>query len=306
MNTIFLVILIFGIFSFYFALWVIYYKQYRFASYLFDLLPYYPWVSVVGGVITSSIFWVIIQDSIFRILSLIISTGLFIPQVILFKNWRSSYKITKYEKLLLELISNNNIELSNFEDYIDQKNRHANKTTVILRHDVDISLKRAEKMLQLDKKYEIPSTYFFRHKCEKYIFEDIIPILKDIEKNEQIQAGFHYSTLTNTRGDIEEAKSKFIEELSTFNKHITVKFIAAHGDRFRNRQLVTDKIINLKELNLYSAYDIGHEFYLSEAGGLHHFKRSKGKMSFDKQIEILNNPPISKVIQILIHPDWWF
>lgn len=306
MNTNFSVILIFGIFSFYFVLWVIYFRQYRFASYLFDLLPFYTWISLVSGIVASAVFWILFHESILKLFSIALVIALFAPQVVLFKKWQRFYKIGKYEKLLVELSLNNKIKLLSFEDYLDQKTPNTEKSIVIIRHDVDISLKRAEKMLQLDKKYEIPSTYFFRNKCEKYIFEDIIGILNDIKKHKQIQVGFHYSTLTNTKGNIEEAKSKFVEELSLFNRYVPIKFLAAHGDRFRNRQLITNKIINLEELNLYSAYEIHHDIYLSEAGGLHHFKRSEGKITFDKQIEILDNPPIGKVIQILIHPDWWF
>ncbi|OLS25416.1 MAG: hypothetical protein HeimC2_18730 [Candidatus Heimdallarchaeota archaeon LC_2] len=306
MNSLFSVILIIGIFCFYSLLWIIYYKQYRFASYLFDLLPYYPIFSILNGLTLISIFWSNIENSTNKILLTIISIALFSPQFILFSKWRRNYIIAKYEKLLVELATNDKIELLSFEDYLNRKNKPFEKTIVIIRHDVDISLNRAKNMMRLDKKYGIPATYFFRNKCEKYKFDEIIPILKDIRKYDNIYAGFHFSTLTNTEGDIKTAKSRFKEELEIFKKHATIRFIAAHGDMYKNRQLVTDKIINLEELGLHSAYDINHDFYLSEAGGLHHFNREEGGITFEDQIKILSNPPKGKLIQILIHPDWWF
>ena len=82
--------------------------------------------------------------------------------------------------------------------------------------------------------------------------------------------------------------------------------ISAHGDKFRNRRLVTEEMINLSALQLHSSYDIPHDQYLSEAGGFHHFLRDNRKITFIDSLAIIDNLSSGTLVQILIHPDWWF
>jgi len=273
-----------------------YWRSYRYATILFDFLPVYPILTIIafGGVLTGSILWLAFP---FWIPFLII--GLIITPLLTFINirWLYGYRLKKYEQLLVEL-SNDKYVVKPFKDYFSGKKNNPNKVTVFIRHDVDISLRRQQKMAKLEKKHGIKTTYLFRLHAEKYKFEQAIPIIQNLVE-EDFEIGFHYETLTQTKGDNKRAIKLFAEELKQIREITPIHIVAAHGDKYKNRSIWSS--LPKDELEIWSAYDMKNNHYISDAGGYDMYKRF-GHHLFQK----LSQTKKGEIVQILIHSDWWF
>lgn len=273
-----------------------YWRGYRYATILFDLLPVYPILALIGfgGVLTGSILWLGFP---YWIPFLII--GLIITPLLIFVNirWLLGYRMKKYEELLAEL-SQDKYDIRPFKDYFSGKKNDPNKITVYIRHDVDISLQRQHKMAELEKKYGIQSTYLFRLHAERYEFEQAKPIIQDLVKD-GFEIGFHYESLSQTKGDSESAIKLFAEELKQIREITPIHIVAAHGDKYKNRTIWPS--IPKEKLKVWSCYDLKRDHYISDAGGYDMFKRF-GHHLFQK----LTKTAKGEIVQILIHPDWWF
>ena len=273
-----------------------YWLGYRYATILFDLLPVYPILALIGfgGVLTGSILWLGFPNWIpFLIIGSIITPLLIFINI----RWLLGYRMKKYEELLVEL-SQDKYDVRPFKDYFSGKKNDPNKITVYIRHDVDISLRRQQKMAELEKKYGIHSTYLFRLHAERYKFEQVKPIIQDLVKDD-FEIGFHYESLSQTKGDSESAIKLFTEELKQIREITPTHIVAAHGDRYKNRTIWPS--IPKEKLKVWSCYDLKNDHYISDAGGYDMFKRF-GHHLFQK----LTKTTKGEIVQILIHPDWWF
>jgi hypothetical protein len=111
----------------------------------------------------------------------------------------------------------------------------AGENTVVLRHDVDRRPANALHMAQLENRLGIHSTYYFRH--TKNVFKP--GIIREISKLGH-EIGYHYETLSKSRGDQQAALSLFTRELSEFRQFADVTTISMHGSPlspFDNRDL---------------------------------------------------------------------
>jgi len=272
-------------------------KQYRYATLLFDLLPFYPFLSIVAFVVNNisiilwlnvgAFYWVILATS-----SLLTGTLLFITL-----RWIRGYRFKSYEKLLRKL-QEETFDVLNLAQFVPDMKNDSEKITVLIRHDVDLSLKRLEKMLALEKKYGFSSTALFRLHSEKYTFEEAIPVIEKLQK-EGFDIGFHYEVLSTTNGDKSQAIELFSEELAKLRKISPVSIVAAHGDKFNNRSIWSE--IDQQKLKVWSAYDMKKDLYLSDAGGYDLI----GKFGHNLYEELAKVKK-GDIVQILIHADWWF
>ena len=65
--------------------------------------------------------------------------------------------------------------------------------------------------------------------------------------------------------------------------------------------------MDLNSLGLISSYDLPHDYYISDAGGKHHFKtKGNDNVTFEDQLKVIDEGKLGTLVQILIHPDWWF
>lgn len=96
---------------------------------------------------------------------------------------------------------------------------------IILRHDVDRKPFNALRMAELENKLEIHSTYYFR--TVTGVFKpDIIKRIASMGH----EIGYHYETLSLTKGNFQRAIEIFKRDLAKFrNIGIDVKTICAHG-----------------------------------------------------------------------------
>jgi len=289
-------------------LWFVYIKQYRFATLLVDLLPLYPILVLLGFAINISgvIFLCSNEMNLILLITLLLLVNYGI-QFVFFWQWFSSYRLKNYLKLLQKLKSNPKFRVISVEEWLDNPQKDPNHILVLIRHDVDISLVRAKKMLIEEKKLEIPSCFYFRNNAERYSFTDAKQLIDIITESESITVGFHYETITNTNGNLTNAMELFSKEVEKFRLIYPIRMVAAHGDKYRNSRLVSEKLVDLKSLNLESSYQLPYDNYLSDAGGFHHFiSHNNKKVTFIEKLTALDETAFGSLVQILVHPDWWF
>ncbi|MCT4602663.1 MAG: hypothetical protein N4A59_07170 [Marinifilum sp.] len=184
---------------------------------------------------------------------------------------------------------------------------------VILRHDVDKFPQMALQMALLENKYGLRATYYFRN--TKSIFKpDIIKKINDLGH----EIGYHYETMAQSNGDVNEALEIFKGSLIEMRKICTVNTICMHGSSFSkwdNRDLW--KKFNFEDYGVigepYLSVDYNTVAYISDSGGSW---RDTGQRVRDKLpqmmqvdstkdlIEKMKNDKIEKLI-ILTHPDRW-
>jgi hypothetical protein len=95
---------------------------------------------------------------------------------------------------------------------------------VILRHDVDRSVKNALAMAELEHKYGIRSTYYFR-----YPYTYNLKVMKQIYKLGH-EIGYHYEVMDKAKGDYKKAIEIFQNELMIFRKNFPVRTVCMHGN----------------------------------------------------------------------------
>ncbi len=260
------------------------------------MLPVYPILIIATLIISSVVAYV--ELSIPEALLIILGSGIMTLVLLYYlTDWIGDYRMTNY-KTFLNSLKSPQFEIRVIDDYITGS-LSKNKVNVFIRHDVDISLKRTLKMAEVERRLGIHSTYLFRMYAERYSFEKAVPIIKKLSEY-GFDIGLHYETLNQTQGNVDEAIQLFEENLMDFRKLVPVKAVAAHGQRgYKNRGIW--KSIDKDRLQLKSLYDMNPDRYLSDAGGKR--LRNKGeKILFGRVYEA----KAGEVVQILIHPDWWF
>jgi len=211
--------------------------------------------------------------------------------------WISDYSMKQYRDFL-ESAKLGKFSIHSFEEYADGQ-IDQEKANLFIRHDVDISLSRTLKMAAIEKELGVSSTYFFRMHAERYTFEQAIPIIKKLS-DEGFEIGLHYETLSIAKGDKDKALEIFEKEIQRLREIAPISVVAAHGQKgYKNRDIW--ETVDKAALKISSAYDMKWDMYLSDAGG----KRLRNK---DKKhlLERIHEANPGQIIQILIHPDWWF
>ncbi|MHA1633040.1 MAG: hypothetical protein ACTSUZ_00625 [Candidatus Thorarchaeota archaeon] len=271
-------------------------RQIRYATLLVDMLPLYPLVSLMLAIIVSLVGFLLLQTN-YGLSLFCISI---IPNILLahrFYKWGKSYRWKQYREFLVD-IKDTRYMVRLFEDYQDLK-ANQSAVSVFIRHDVDISLPRVLKMMKIEKEMGIVSTYFFRMHAERYTFEEAIPIIKQLH-NDGFGIGFHYDVFSYTKGNKEKSLALFQEDLAILREIAPIHFVCAHGDtNYRNQNIWAD--IDHETLQVQSVYDLERDMYISDAGG-RILIDSQGRHSLKK----IEEAQPGQVIQVLIHPDWWF
>jgi hypothetical protein len=96
--------------------------------------------------------------------------------------------------------------------------------TIILRHDVDRSLRCAVRMAELEQAQGLRSTYYLR--TTPAVFHP-----REIEHLSQLghEVGYHYEVLSKAKGNLREAVALFENDLGRFRRVVHVDTISAHG-----------------------------------------------------------------------------
>ncbi len=75
--------------------------------------------------------------------------------------------------------------------------------------------------------------------------------------------------------------------------------VSHHGDKYSNQKIWP--LIDKEKLEVWSAYDMKSDIYITDTGGKNMFKQY-GFHIFDK----LKKAKPGDIVQILIHADWWY
>ncbi len=108
----------------------------------------------------------------------------------------------------------------------------------LIRHDVDRLPQRALDMAALERDMGIVSTYYFRMKPHTFR-PDIIRAIADMGH----EVGYHYESLSDTRGDIPAAIADFRQQLQRLREVTDVRTCSMHGRPLRafdNRDIWRD------------------------------------------------------------------
>jgi predicted DNA-binding transcriptional regulator len=186
---------------------------------------------------------------------------------------------------------------------------------VILRHDVDIKPERSLKIAQIEREFDISSTYYFRMTDEVYqpaLIKQIAELGHEI--------GYHYEVLDKAKGDYSKAVEIFENELTELRRVHEINTICMHGNsrtRWDNRDLWN--YYDFKEFGImgeaYLSIDFNDVVYFSDTARTWNPKykikdsygSSEGKPVLNKTDDLIGLIVDEKFphFYILMHPDDW-
>lgn len=227
------------------------------------------------------------------------------------------FTIGKFRELC-EGISITGYEILTIREYIHKIHRNDGPDRfIVLRHDIDVKPERGLKMAEIEKEYDIQSTYYIRMSDE--VFNP--RIIKKIAKMRH-EVGYHYEVLDKARGNKDEAIKIFKRELERLREVCDVDTICMHGNSvtpWDNRDIWTN--YNFEDYGIigeaYLSINFDNILYLSDTGRNwgNRYKVKDGVYNSynadilqrikttDDVIELLNQKKV-KSIYLLSHP-WW-
>ena len=190
----------------------------------------------------------------------------------------------------------------------------------LIRHDVDRRPKKALQMARLENQMGIRATYYFRAK--KHVFKpDIIQEISNLGH----EVGYHYESLSDTRGNLPRALEDFKFHLERFKKIVPVKTVSMHGrplmpydnrDLWRNAE---NREHLVEEHSIYGEVYLDIDYrgvaYLNDTGrnwtsdraNIRDQTKYGIRLSFNSGAEALNHltttPDPKMVFQV--HPERW-
>lgn len=276
--------------------------QYRYATKFRDMLPYYFYINLTSFLLTSvGSSLIIIFNWSFPSWAFIILFGLIICLIFMYflARWRNCYSLDIYASFLDEL-TDPIFSVKLFKDYHELKDSglDKDKVNIFIRHDVDLSIPRLIELTKMEHKRNLFSTLFFRLHSEKYLFSEIVQLIKQLNSM-GFEIGYHYEVLSQTKGDTEEALNLFKKELTELRKIVPTNVAAHHGDKYKNQMIWP--LLDKDTLNIWTAYDMKRDIYITDTGGKDMI-RKHGQHIFQK----LKKAKPGDIVQILIHADWWY
>ena len=137
---------------------------------------------------------------------------------------------------------------------------------VVMRHDVDELAWNALKMAQLEHRFGVRATYFFRIVKQSNVPEVIEQIVKLGH-----EVGYHYEDLATAEGNEERAIVSFRQNLEYFRQYYPVRSVCMHGSstsKYDNRLLWKNR--KLSDFGLvgepYLSVDFNKIYYLTDTG----------------------------------------
>ncbi len=207
--------------------------------------------------------------------------------------WSSDFSYKYFRKILQAIKSNFKLHLISEARKILNRN---GQPKLFLRHDVDVSLKRAFKMAEIEKEFEIHATYMVIANSPLYCLKDEASkdiLQRLIDMGHEIGLHFDYSNCKhNNILDISILET----EIDTTCKHLeNITGVPILSISFHRpvQQFLRGSLSVCNRINAYSKELMAK--YISD---------SKGCWREGKPLPMLlkNDEPL---IQLLIHPIWW-
>lgn len=162
-----------------------------------------------------------------------------------------SYSFSYY-KYFLKLMTDANFKFYSVKDFLlSYRKNEVHQKSVILRHDVDVNPLNALKLAQIEKRYDVTSTYYFRLRSQFYKFNHTTA--KIIRKIYALgfEIGYHYECYTLHNGNKSLAIKEFTKSLEKLRQIVPIYTICAHGARKdMNNYEMWENTDELKKYNL--------------------------------------------------------
>lgn len=221
--------------------------------------------------------------------------------------------------MLCEAVARSKYSTVTLADYLKLNNEKNTKSYIILRHDIDRSPKRALDVARVEHRYGIRATYYIRTKKATFI-----PAIIDGIASYGHEIGFHYETLDKCKGNMEQAKELFKNELAKFQNRYNVKTVCAHGNPLtKNDNKDIWNSLKLEDFGLlgeaFLALDYSKFDYFSDSGRTwlnNKNQKMPGKDSVETAFNLLQPKSTDDVIRIIMegslpnicilsHPERW-
>lgn len=205
------------------------------------------------------------------------------------------FTVDNYKKII-KLCKEYGYEFISYENEIMKRD----KKQVLLRHDVDYSMRRAIKLAEVEEKEGVRATYFIFSHSEGYnLYEAMTKEMVHQIINFGHDIGLHvdygiYEKCVKENEPIEKAICREIDDIqNTFGCKVTS--ISFHQpENFRGGiRLSNIEIAGIA--NAYSSYIFENYKYCSD---------SNGYWRFDRLEDVINSQKYDKM-QVLLHPIWW-
>lgn len=217
-------------------------------------------------------------------------------------------RYSEYQLLIKTLLGNE----YKFVTIKDNKELLSNEKHVIIRHDIDSDVRIAKKMFEIEKKYNVHSTYYFRT-CtfNKSLIQKINEYGSEVGYHFEEIATFVKKNKLKSKEDIiknmDKIQELFSQNIESFEKNFNVKLssIASHGDFINRKYQISnnylfDEKTRKKFPNIIEAYDKEIESNLdSRISDTVYPQFWKPQNPFDEIKEGKKN------ILILVHTRWW-
>ena len=189
----------------------------------------------------------------------------------LFINYFKNNRIKEYDSIIKKALENN-YEVISLRDYIEEK-YNKTKKLLVLRHDVDHFSLGTKMMFEVEKKYGVTSSFYFRNST----FEP--KLMKDIEAYGS-EASLHFEPIADfvkannikTRDELYSCKdwqSRCLDILQANLQRyrslldIPCKTIASHGE-YENSLVQTPNNYLTEDVEIYKYLEIKLEAYNKE------------------------------------------
>lgn len=213
---------------------------------------------------------------------------------------------------------NNGYEIIPCQDYIQYKAIGARHKILVNRVDIDVSVKKAERIAKMFNKLKIRATFFIRLHANEYnpfSFENY-KILKYIRDSGH-EIGYHSEVNDESAIWNESAETCLRRDLDVLNTMLGIKCIgvASHGGMtgLNNLDFWNDK--NPHDFGLiYEAYDrspdfdlFNHSFYISDSSWIHWKCYKNGKLVENDQRTLGEHLHDNhQIVYSLIHPETFY
>jgi len=160
------------------------------------------------------------------------------------------FTFSKFRKLC-DTISQSGYEILTIRKYLNSGDKP--KRFIIIRHDIDEDIALGLKMAEIEKEYDICSTYYIR--MVNNVFNP--NLIKRIAGMGH-EIGYHYEVMDKAKGDKKKAIEIFKKELAMLREVCSVDTICMHGNPrtpWDNKSIWND--------HSFEDYDIIGEAYLS-------------------------------------------
>ena len=205
------------------------------------------------------------------------------------------------------------------EEYVaKKKNKEIKDLTVVNRVDIDFSVKKTKRLIDIFNRLDIKTTFFLRLHAPEYnpfSFENYKIIKHLIDGGHEL--GYHSEIIDQAAIWKEDAEKCLLRDIDIINRmfNIEIKGVASHGGMTGLNNLDFWKNKKASDFGLlYEAYDHQPEFnlfqesfYVSDSEWTRWKAYNRGELLQDDRRSIAEHAKDKhSILHILIHPDSYF